>query len=124
MTTQNYLYCNPATNNQVEFWFGVPNNLANAKQIMLKQPRIDQLLLVLHTIIQHQPIQHIILVNQAKSFSLIRCLVVIFNALTYSQACQLTEITQPLSDKQQLVGLPGRVGYITPHYSALPNITL
>lgn len=103
----NTLYCDPSQTNQVLFRFNTVEKIAT-------QTQSDQLLKTIHELVGEEPIEKLVLVNQAESFTLVRILVAIFNALSYSLHIPLYEAGK----ESEPAG-----GFLTPQYQAEPNIT-
>lgn len=83
----------------------------------LPKPNADELLRAMVDLIGTEPIDGIVVVNQAQSFTLIRVVATIANALAYSLNVPLYSIAHAKAPLEQ------PVARIEPHYSAAPNIT-
>lgn len=108
------LYCDPSQPNHVLLRCGeVTLNLA--------KPHADELLRAMTQVIEQvqptTPVEGIVVVNKAESFTLIRVVATIANALAYSLKLKLYSI--PTSEST--LGEPVLV--VDPAYSRAPNIT-
>lgn len=81
------------------------------------KPNADELLRAMTELIGTEPIDGIVVVNQAQSFTLIRVVATIANALAYSLQVPLYSVASSAAPLEQ------PVAQIEPHYSAAPNIT-
>lgn len=93
----NTLYCDPSQPNHVLLRYG-------SAVRDLSKPKANELLAAMVELIDQQPIEAIALVNKAESFTLIRVLATIANALAYSKKIKLYSDTE-------------LVHQIIPHYS-------
>ncbi len=90
----------------------------------LAQPRAEQLLNQIDALINQQPVEQFVLVNQAASFTLIRVLATIGNALAFSRGWKLWQLAQPCSWEELPQHLMSPETIIKPHYSGEPRITI
>lgn len=100
------LYCDPSSPQELVLRY-------DDDTLKIPQPRADQVLAAIDQFIQDKPIDRLVVVNQAVSFTFLRVVITIFNTLAFSKNIPLysTGATQPVS-------------YLMPHYSAEPHITL
>ena len=91
------LYCDPSQPNHVLLRYG-----STVRD--LSKPKANELLAAMVELIDGQPLDAISLVNKAESFTLIRVLATIANALAYSKKIKLYSDTELVSQ-------------ILPHYS-------
>lgn len=104
------LYCDPSFERTVKLRYGDHERL-------LTNPQSETLLQTMVELVDDQW-TGVALINQAASFTLIRLLVAICNALAYSKSIKLYSITS-LDEP-----LPQPVPLLVPHYQKLPNITV
>lgn len=117
------LYCNPSQNNQLQLWFGDGASNTPVEHIV-ESTQADTLLQSIVNSINNQPIDHIVVVNQARSFTFVRIVVTICNTLHYATGASLHSLEEPVgqwSDLQSVIGSDSH--YIIPHYSQPPNIS-
>lgn len=121
------LYCDPSKTNSdaravVRFYYGdCPGR--PLRQIELDNPRSEIILKTMIDLVAAEPITALVLVNQAASFTLIRVLATLYNALAYTRGLALYELAAsgPFTELTQLLGEAKT--YINPHYTKAPNIT-
>lgn len=122
------LYCDPSqtnltTRSVVELSYGECPGEA-LRHITLNDPRSETLLQAMAELVGSDELHALVLVNRAQSFTLIRVLATLYNALAYSRKLVLYELTQ----SQPFFDLAAALGHqtqsqITPHYIKAPNIT-
>lgn len=119
----NILYCNPAQNDHLELWFGDIDTGVVTERI-IKSTQADTLLKSITDITQGQPINHIVVVNQARSFTFIRIIVTICNTLGYATGATMHSVGKPVSQIEDIQAiLQTKSQYIIPYYSQPPNIS-
>lgn len=103
--TKHVLYCDPSLPQELVLRYD------NQEQ-RVPQPRADQILSIIHHFIQDQPVDQLVVVNQAQSFTFLRVIITIFNTLAFSRNISLysADATEP-------------VAFLIPRYSAEPHIT-
>ncbi len=110
------LYCDPSKPHHVLLRCG-------DAVLDLAKPHAAELLRAMTTLMEqataesHESVEGIVVVNQAESFTLIRVIATIANALAYSKGLKL----YALASSEAALGEP--VPVIVPQYSAAPNIT-
>jgi hypothetical protein len=106
----------------VEFVYGLCPGEPLRRRV-LDKPRSEILLSTIVELIASDSVDAVVLVNQSPSFTLIRVLATLYNALAYSRGWQLCVVTQPIvyADISAVLATP--VQQIEPHYSKAPNIT-
>lgn len=119
----NVLYCNPAQNDQLELWFANIQTRDVTERI-IQSTQADTLLKSIADLTEGRPINHIIVVNQARSFTFIRIIVTICNTLSYATGATLHSINEPVGQIEDVQAiLETKSQYIIPYYSQLPNIS-
>lgn len=89
----------------------------------LDAPQAELLLATMHELVSDDPLEQLVLVNQATSFTLIRVLVTLYNALAFSKQLPLYELAAPVAWPELAPALHTRQPLLQPRYSANPNIT-
>lgn len=119
----NVLYCNPAQNDQLELWFGDVHT-GNVTERIIQSTQADTLLKSIADITEGKPINHIIIVNQARSFTFIRIIVTICNTLSYATGATIHSVNEALGQIEDIQAiLQTKSQYIIPYYSQPPNIS-
>lgn len=119
----NVLYCNPAQNDQLELWFGNIQTGDVTKQI-IQSTQADTLLKSITDITEGKSINHIVVVNQARSFTFIRIIVTICNTLSYATGATIHSVNEAIGQIEDVQTiLETKSQYIIPYYSQPPNIS-
>lgn len=121
------LYCDPSQSSAtaravVEFVYGeCPGE--PVRRVSLNDPRSETLLQAIHELVGQDLVDALVLVNRAQSFTLIRILATLYNALAYSRGWALYEVAaaQPFTDLVNQIG-QAKIR-LAPHYLKAPNIT-
>ncbi|MFA6474808.1 MAG: hypothetical protein WCV88_01240 [Patescibacteria group bacterium] len=98
------LECDPSQLNHVILTYRQADKLIRQK--VLEQSKADHLLAEISQFLGADPIEALVLVNQAQSFTLIRVLATIFNALAYSKNLQLFDGQTPVKQLQPTYSQP------------------
>lgn len=123
LVMSNVLYCNPAQNDQLELWFGNIHTRDVTERI-IQSTQADTLLKSITDLTKGQRIDHIVVVNQARSFTFIRIIVTICNTLSYATGATIHSVDEPIDqieDVQAILEINSQ--YIIPYYSQPPNIS-
>lgn len=104
------LYCDPSIERTVRLRYG-------AREQVLTNPPAEILLQIMTQLVDEHW-EGIAIINRATSFTLIRLLVAICNALAYSKSLKLYSIISSTAP------LPKPVAWLVPHYQKPPNITI
>lgn len=118
------LYCDPSSSEHLVLRYGdVEQN--SWRETIVVQPKADTLLQLIDQFIHDQPVHQLVVVNQARSFTLLRVLIAMMNTLAFSKHLPVYSLPVALSDMTALRASLGKSQqYLKPHYSAAPNITL
>lgn len=116
------LYCDPSDGRRVTFIYGqCPGEVI--REQTLEAPRAEVLLSAMDALVQGGPLEQLVLVNRADSFTLIRVLVTLYNTLAYSKQVPLYELTAPVVWSDVASQIQTSEVLLKPHYSGQPNIT-
>lgn len=121
------LYCNPSQTSPtvrsiVELSYGECPG-AVLRHIVLNNPRSETILQAMTELVGPDELHALVLVNQAQSFTLIRVLATLYNALAYSRKLALYELTQPQPFSGLAAILEQTQTQVLPRYAKAPNIT-
>lgn len=117
------LYCDPSQRWNVVMRFGqCPGECMRSRT--LPAPSADALLKEIHTLVADDPLEQLILVNSAHSFTLIRVLVTLYNALAFANDIQLFELPRPVEWHNLPSHLHTSHALLVPRYAHAPNITV
>ncbi|MDP3970883.1 MAG: hypothetical protein Q8P90_04225 [bacterium] len=123
MPSSQTLYCNPSQKDKLILTFG-DFSTGEVKQEEMQKPKTEHVLEVINSLVQDYPLDNIVVVNQAESFTLIRILVTICNTLAYCKKAKLYVLPSALSAPVDILAqMREPVEYIIPHYSKAPNIS-
>lgn len=93
------------------------------RRAVVEAPRSEQLLQHIDELIAGDPLDQLVLVNRSDSFTMIRVLVTLFNALAYSRQLKLYQLSEPVEWAQLAGALNTSHTALQPHYSGEPRIT-
>ena len=117
------LYCDPSDQNIVKLWL-LDSHGNVESQSQHEFPKSEEVLYLFKMVTNAQPVKRIVLVNQAESFTLIRILATVCNALRQAHGSSLYVVSQPVAALPDAVSLSlEEVDTIHPQYSRLPNIS-
>lgn len=117
------LYCNPSIGKSLQLWFGDASS-SLFKERIVADTQADDVLAAIAELTQQQPLDHIVVVNKAESFTFIRIVVTICNMLRLARGVQLHNLAEPLEHWSNVLSvLESTDKYLSPHYSKPPNIT-
>lgn len=117
------LYCDPTQNNTVTLRYGdCPGTCVREENF--PQPFAEHVLQLITNMIRGEGVDQIVLVNQAQSFTLIRTLATICNALAYSLSIPVYSLDAVVDWDNLSSQLTQPVAQIVPQYSAQPKITV